>query len=85
MELRIGFKLLTYNNIFIPITIEESKDLIDYELECRKKDDMDDVYRNLTLLSPIEYKEFLEWRNIKEESEKNINLLKNNDESETTD
>lgn len=58
----VYFALLTYNNIFIPITLEEYDKLRCFEMNCRKKDDMEDVYRNLTLLSPSEYKEFLMWK-----------------------
>lgn len=62
LKYQIYFALLTYNNIFIPITLKEYEELRCYELECRKKEDMEDVYRNLTLLSPSEYKEFLMWK-----------------------
>jgi hypothetical protein len=61
-ELKLGIPLLTYNNIFIPINFDEYEELRCYELECRKKDDMEDVYRHLTLLSPSEYKEFIMWK-----------------------
>ncbi len=62
VKLKLGIPLLTYNNIFIPITFDEFEELRCYELECRKKDDMEDVYRHLTLLTPSEYKEFIMWK-----------------------
>ncbi len=62
LKCQVYFAMLTYNNIFIPITLKEYEELRCYELECRKRDDMEDVYRNLTLLSPSEYKEFLMWK-----------------------
>lgn len=61
-RMRLEIHLLSYNNIFIPITFEELEELRCFELECRKKDDMADVFRNLTLLTPTQYKEFIMWK-----------------------
>ncbi len=73
----IGICLLTYGNINVPISLDEYNSLRNYELDCRKKDNMEDVYRNLTLLTPNEYKEFITWKESKEKSkEENIlNLI----------
>ncbi len=77
IRLNIGIALLSYGNINVPITLEEYDNLRNYELDCRKKDVMEDVYRNLTLLTPNEYKEFITWKESKEISkEENIlNLI----------
>ena len=68
-RIRIFFslKLLTYDNIYIPLTPMEYKELEDYMFECKKMISMEDVYRNLTLLSPSEYREFLIWKKLKGE------------------
>ncbi len=67
VEVRIAIPLLSYGNIFIPISFNEYEDLRCYELDSKRRIDMKDVYRNLTLLSPSEYKEFIMWK----ESQKN--------------
>lgn len=69
VKVRIGIPLLSYGNIFIPISFNEYEDLRCYELDSKRRNDMKDVYRNLTLLSPSEYKEFIMWK----ESKRNYN------------
>lgn len=61
-RMTIYIPLLSYNNIYIPITNEEYEELRCYELESQRKKDMENVYRNLTLLSLSEYKEFIMWK-----------------------
>ena len=65
-RIRIGIPLLSYGNIFIPITYDEYEELRSYDLDSKRKVDMEDVYRNLTLLSISEYKEFITWKETKE-------------------
>jgi len=66
VEIKIAIPLLSYGNIFIPISFNEYEDLRCYELDSKRRNDMKDVYRNLTLLSPSEYKEFIMWREMKD-------------------
>ena len=65
--------IISYNNIFIPITENEYIDLKNYEPRCRMRDDLEDIYRNLTLLTSSEYREFIMW---KEAENKKIDISK---------
>lgn len=76
LNLKIIIPLLSFNNIFIPITKDEFNELKNYELECRKRDDLEDIYRNLTLLTPTEYKEFLMYKESQKVYSKDKEIIK---------
>jgi hypothetical protein len=67
--LEIDMYFLIFNNIIVPVSIKEGRDLLEYEKECRRKDDLAEIYRDSTFIPFDEYKDFIEWRKEKKEKD----------------
>jgi hypothetical protein len=74
--LEIETHFLIFNNIIVPISAIEGRDLLEYEKECRRKDDLAEIYQNSTFIPFDEYRDFVEWRKtMKEEKEKDFSIM----------
>lgn len=74
LEIEVYF--LIFNKIIVPISINEGRDLIEYEVECRRKDDLADIYQNSTFIPFNEYKDFVEWRKeMKKEKDNDFSIM----------
>ena len=77
--LEIEMYFLIFNNIIVPVSIIEGRDLLEYEKECRRKDDLADIYQNSTFIPFDEYKDFVEWRKeIKKEKDIEFSVMEEN-------
>jgi hypothetical protein len=60
--LKIDIYLLIFNNIIILLPKKVGLDLIEYERECRRKDDLVEIYNDSTFIPFDEYSDFIKWR-----------------------
>lgn len=77
--LEIEMYFLIFNNIIVPISITEGNDLLEYEKECGRKDDLADIYQNSTFIPFDEYKDFVEWRKeMKKNKDNEFSIMEEN-------